>query len=172
MLTPPTILIGLGANIPSIKYGTPIETLEAALKSFAKVGIDIKKQSRWYSSAAIPISDQPRYINSVVEVNTKLPPHDLLNVLLDIEIKFGRKRSVANAAREIDLDLLAYGELINEQSSLHIPHPRIAERAFVLMPICDINPKWLHPKTGKSAQEMANDIIHNLDSSFCFVVSS
>ena len=171
MSTLPVILIGLGANVPTLRYGTPKKTLEAALKSFGRLGIQIKKQSRWYSSSAIPISDQPRYINSVVQVKTKLSPHDLLNVLLDIELQFGRKRSVPNAAREIDLDLLAYGGVIIEQSSLHIPHPLIAERAFVLMPICDINPEWRHPKTGKSAQEMVIDVTKDIDSSFCFVVS-
>ena len=171
MLTPPTILIGLGANVPSLRYGPPKKTLEAALKSFVSLGIQIKNQSRWYSSVAVPDSDQPRYINSVVEVTTKLSPHELLDVLLDIELKFGRKRSTPNAAREIDLDLLAYGDLINEQSTLHLPHPRIVERAFVLMPICDIDPEWRHPKLGKSAREMVVDIVRNLDSSFCFVES-
>ena len=171
MSTSSSILIGLGANIPSLEYGPPKKTLEAALNSFIRVGIQIKKQSRWYSSIPIPKSNQPSYTNSVVEVKTQLSPHDLLNVLLDIEIKFGRKRSEVNAAREIDLDLLAYGDLIIEQSRLHIPHPRIAERAFVLMPICDINPGWRHPKTGKSAKEMAIDINHSHESSSCFVVS-
>ncbi|NKB50110.1 MAG: 2-amino-4-hydroxy-6-hydroxymethyldihydropteridine diphosphokinase, partial [Alphaproteobacteria bacterium] len=88
-------------------------------------------------------------------VETGLSPEDLLGLLHHIELEFGRQRTVTNAAREIDLDLLAYGDLIRRDASPILPHPRLAERAFVLRPICDIDPLWRHPQLDKSAQDLA-----------------
>ncbi len=149
------ILIGLGANLPSPRFGPPKATLEAALAELENRGVRVAARSRWYSSAAVPASDQPRYINGVAAVETELPPDELLGLLHAIEEGFGRRRSEPNAAREIDLDLLAYNDLIRAELPPILPHPRLAERAFVLYPICDIDPEWRHPATGRSAAELA-----------------
>ena len=148
------ILIGLGANLPSEKFGAPMKTLEAALEELESRGVRVVKRSRWYSSAALPISNQPRYLNAVVSVETKLSPNALLELLHIIERDFGRHRTVANAAREIDLDLLAYGDVIRSKILPILPHPRLADRAFVLRPICDIDPAWRHPLSGQSAVQL------------------
>ena len=148
------ILIGLGANLPSEKFGAPMKTLEAALEELESRGVRVVKRSRWYSSAALPISDQPRYLNAVVSVETRLSPNALLELLHIIERDFGRHRTVANAAREIDLDLLAYGDVIRSKILPILPHPRLADRAFVLRPICDIDPDWRHPLSGQSAVQL------------------
>ena len=116
------ILIGLGANLSSFRFGTPKMTLEASLEELESRGVHVVERSRWYSSAAVPPSDQPRYVNAVAAVATDLPPQALLELLHAIERDFGRRRAQKNAAREIDLDLLAYGDLVRVQSPPLLPH--------------------------------------------------
>ena len=149
------ILIGLGANLPSSRFGPPRKTLEAALDELESQGVHVVMRSRWYSSAPVPATDQPRYLNAVAAVETELAPEALLDLLHTIERDFGRRRSVANTAREIDLDLLAYGDVIRAHLPPILPHPRLAERAFVLRPLCDIDPAWRHPQLGLSAMALA-----------------
>ncbi len=161
------ILIGLGANLSSVRFATPKMTLEAALEELESRGVHVVERSRWYSSAAVPPSDQPRYVNAVAAVATDLPPQALLELLHAIERDFGRRRAQKNAAREIDLDLLAYGDLVRVQSPPLLPHPRLAERAFVLRPICDIDPEWLHPQLGLSAKELAEAVAGDADVLLC-----
>jgi len=136
------ILIAIGANLPSPRYGEPRATCGAALTALAEAELSIAQRSRWYKSAPVPISDQPWYINGAVRVKTALPPVALMTLLLEIEESFGRSRNLANEARFLDLDLLAYGELalettLNGEGSgrLQLPHPRLHERAFVLLPL-------------------------------------
>src|SRR5215469_6476153 len=143
------ILIGLGANLPSPEHGPPVATLEAALATLAGRGLRIRARSRWWESAPVPISDQPWYVNGVIEVETGLGPAALLTLLHEVEAGFGRLRSVPNAPRILDLDLLAYGSLVREGPAPPVlPHPRMAERAFVLQPLAEILPGWRHPATG------------------------
>jgi 2-amino-4-hydroxy-6-hydroxymethyldihydropteridine diphosphokinase len=149
------ILIGLGANLPSPEHGAPVETLEAALAVLAARGLRIQARSRWWESAPVPLSDQPWYVNGVIEVETGLGPEALLALLHAVEARFGRLRSVPNAPRILDLDLLAYGSLVREGPEPPLlPHPRMAERAFVLRPLSEIRPGWRHPATGRSLPEM------------------
>jgi len=150
------ILIGLGANLPSDRFGAPKATLEAALGALESRGVRVVRRSRWYSSAPVPPSGQPRYVNAVAAVETGLSPEALLALLHAIEDEFGRRRSVAGAARVIDLDLLAYDDLIRLESPPILPHPRLAERAFVLRPLCDIDPHWRHPQRRQSARQLAD----------------
>ena len=145
------ILIGLGANLAGAGYGGPRATLEAALRRLPARGVSVLQVSPWYSSAPQPRSDQPRYVNAVATVATELDPAALLRALHDVEAEFGRIRGVPNAARTIDLDLLAYDDLTCRGPELTVPHPRLAERAFVLLPLADLAPDWRHPVTGKSA---------------------
>ena len=143
------ILIGLGANLPSPEHGPPVVTLEAALAALASRGLRIRARSRWWESAPVPVSDQPWYVNGVIEVETGLAPEALLALLHEVEAGFGRLRSVPNAPRILDLDLLAYGSLVREGPAPPLlPHPRMAERAFVLHPLAEIRPGWRHPATG------------------------
>src|SRR5262249_27070347 len=139
------ILIGLGANLPSA-VGPPVVTLQAALDRLASVQILTLQRSRWFVSRPEPPSDQPWYVNGVARISTGLDPADLLAALHRVEAAFGRVRGVANAARTLDLDLLAYGDRVEQppQDPAHprpiLPHPRLAERAFVLLPLAEVAP--------------------------------
>jgi 2-amino-4-hydroxy-6-hydroxymethyldihydropteridine diphosphokinase len=146
------ILIGLGANLASPEFGAPPQSLEAALALMAERGLRVVARSRWYRSAPVPASDQPWFVNGVVAVETALEPAALLRVLHGIEARFGRVRREANAARVLDLDLLAYDARVNAARQAPIlPHPRLHERAFVLRPLAEIAPDWRHPRLGLTA---------------------
>jgi 2-amino-4-hydroxy-6-hydroxymethyldihydropteridine diphosphokinase len=149
------ILIGLGGNLASA-FGPPLATLEAALAQLAHEGVRIISRSRWYRTAPVPRSDQPDFINAVVAVETTLEPRALLALLHRVEDHFGRVRGAANAARTVDLDLLAYDDCVtaDEEGGLVLPHPRLHERAFVLLPLAEIAPKWRHPHLGRSVREL------------------
>nr|WP_298688953.1 2-amino-4-hydroxy-6-hydroxymethyldihydropteridine diphosphokinase [uncultured Dongia sp.] len=151
----PKIYLGLGANLPS-EAGDPVATLELALTDIAAVGISILRRSPWYESAPVPrADDQPWYVNGVVEVATALDPGALLSVLQGLEAKSGRVRSVANAPRPLDLDIIAYGAVVNTGPNPPLlPHPRMDVRAFVLLPLQAIAPDWRHPISGQSVGEL------------------
>jgi len=153
MLTEYT-LVAIGANLPSPTHGSPRATCEAALAELSRRGLRIVRRSRWYESAPVPLADQPWYVNGVVAVGTDLPPEDLLALLHDVERQFGRQRRELNAARVLDLDLLAYGDLVREATPPILPHPRLAERAFVVLPLSEVAPDWRHPVTGQSVADM------------------
>lgn len=148
------ILIGLGGNLDSPRYGPPRATLEAALAVLATAGIRAVARSAWYRSAPQPVSDQPWFVNLVVRVETSLAPRDLLDRLQAIERDFGRRRGARNAARIIDLDLLDYDGRISDDPALTLPHPRLHERAFVLVPLRDVAPGWRHPRSGQTVDAM------------------
>lgn len=140
------ILIAIGSNLPGAKGG-PRATCAAALDRLQTLGVDILATSPWYETAPIPVSDQPWFVNGVVWVRTSLQPSELMTLLHQVEAEFGRARTVPNAARVLDLDLLAYDRHVLG-GPLHLPHPRLHERAFVLYPLRDIAPAWEHPITG------------------------
>ncbi|MGH7715976.1 MAG: 2-amino-4-hydroxy-6-hydroxymethyldihydropteridine diphosphokinase [Vulcanimicrobiaceae bacterium] len=140
------IVVALGANLPS-GFGPPHMTLDAAVGSLAQEGGDIVARSRIYRSAPVPRSDQPEYFNAVVALKTKLDPSALLAVLNRIEARFGRERREPNAARTLDLDLIAYDDIVRDTTPI-LPHPRMHERAFVLLPMAEIAPTWRHPRLG------------------------
>ena len=149
------ILIGIGANLASSVYGEPRATCGAALAALAAPeakggGLTIAQRSQWYKSAPVPDSDQPWFVNAVVRVRTALDPDRLIALLLQTEQSFGRRRAGKNAPRILDLDLLAYGETVigGEAAKTTVPHPRLHERAFVLLPLRDVAPDWHHPVSG------------------------
>lgn len=144
------ILIGMGANLPSL-VGPPKATLEAALGRFADHGLALIARSSWYVTTPVPASDQPLFVNGVAQVASHLPPLDLLAALLAIERAFGRERGVANAARSLDLDLLAYGAVVMDSADLTLPHPRMTDRLFVMAPLAELAPDWRHPVSGVRA---------------------
>lgn len=149
------ILIAVGSNLGSARFGGPLETCAAALAALDGPDIRLNAQSRWYRSAPVPPSDQPWFINAVAEVDTRLSAERLLARLHDIEREFGRVRRQRNEARIVDLDLLAYHDVVTRPgSSPELPHPRIAERAFVLLPLADIAPGWRHPANGATLGEL------------------
>jgi 2-amino-4-hydroxy-6-hydroxymethyldihydropteridine diphosphokinase len=102
----------------------------------------------------VPASDQPWFINAVAEVRTARGPGELLALLHQVEAAFGRTRGTANAARTLDLDLLAYGSLIRCADAPLLPHPRLHERRFVLAPLAEIAPDWVHPGLEMTAREL------------------
>ena len=151
------ILIAIGANLPS-RFGTPVETIQAAIEALNDEGITTLKTSRIWLTAPVPVSDQPWYHNSVVAVQTDLDAFELLSLLHKIEASFGRVRYERNEPRILDLDLVAYNNDVIERPSLIVPHPRMHQRAFVLLPLQDIAPDWTHPITGDRLDDMIGDI--------------
>ena len=154
------IYIGLGANLNHRRYGNPRDTLTAALAELSARGVEVRAVSPWYRTAPVPASDQPWYVNAVAEVATGLAADRLLAKLHAVEEQFGRVRSLPNAPRVIDLDLLDFrGEVAPGGAGRAIlPHPRMAGRAFVLKPLADLAPRWRHPATGLSVQEMLDNL--------------
>lgn len=137
------ILVGIGANLPAEHYESPLATCLAAINEFPKHGIAVRAASPWYRSAPVPMSEQPWYVNAVLEVETTRSPEDLMGKLHDVEAVFGRVRGERNAARVLDLDLLDFeGRTSAVDTWPVLPHPRVTERAFVLYPLRDIAPNW------------------------------
>jgi 2-amino-4-hydroxy-6-hydroxymethyldihydropteridine diphosphokinase len=147
------ILLGLGANLPS-SVGPPLATLEAALAALQAAGVMPVARSRWYRTAPVPASDQPWFVNAVAQVETSLDAPDLLALLQKIELGFGRRREIPNEARTLDLDILDYDGRVEERAGLILPHPRLHERAFVLLPLQDVAPNWRHPKLGRTVSAL------------------
>jgi 2-amino-4-hydroxy-6-hydroxymethyldihydropteridine diphosphokinase len=141
------ILIGLGGNLSS-PVGAPPVTFAAALAQLEAAGTRVEACSNWYESAPVPVSDQPWFVNGVVRVTSDLGPEELLALLHRTEGEFGRVRHVPNGSRTLDLDLLAYGDLVRQTGAPILPHPRLHERAFVLLPLKDVAPNWRHPVLG------------------------
>lgn len=153
------IFIGLGANLPS-RVGAPRDTLAAALADLERAGVRVLGRSAWVETAPVPVSDQPWFVNAVAAVDTRLPPTDLLALLHRIEADYGRERTVVNGARTLDLDLLSYHDMVNGGPEAPLlPHPRLAERAFVLRPLAELAPDWRHPATGRAI----GDLLAGLD---------
>jgi 2-amino-4-hydroxy-6-hydroxymethyldihydropteridine diphosphokinase len=148
------ILVGIGSNLAAPGYSSPQNTAEAALAALPGIGAALCARSSWYASEPVPASDQPWFINAVVEIGTELPAPELLARLLALEIRFGRERSVRDAARTLDLDLLDYDGFRCSTPDLVLPHPRLHERRFVLLPLQEIAPQWRHPRLGLTVAEL------------------
>jgi 2-amino-4-hydroxy-6-hydroxymethyldihydropteridine diphosphokinase len=146
------IVVALGANLKG-QYPSIQALLEAALEAFGPEGLRVVRRSSWWRSAAWPT--EPAYLNGVAVVETALNPAGTLAALRRIEAAFGRERSLPNAPRTLDLDLVAYGRRIAKDAELELPHPRAADRRFVMGPLAEVAPGWRHPASGRTAIELA-----------------
>jgi 2-amino-4-hydroxy-6-hydroxymethyldihydropteridine diphosphokinase len=140
-------LIALGANIPS-RAGVPAQTLKAALAALAGAGIEITAVSPFFETEAWPDPNDPPFMNAVAAIRTRLQPVALMALLHKVETDLGRTRSVLNAARTLDLDILDYAGQVSD-GPVVLPHPRLAERRFVLEPLACVAPDWRHPVSGR-----------------------
>ena len=148
-----TAFIAIGSNLKINNELSLKENLEIVLNFFHEKSIFINKISNWYESDPVPLSVQPKYVNAVVKVTTNKSPKNLMLTLHEIEKLFGRKRSVLNASRKIDLDIIDFQGLI-KRDGLILPHPRMHLRLFVLLPMKDIEPNWVHPILKQNLSEL------------------
>ena len=149
------ILVAIGANLPGPDGAPPIETCRAAVATLdALPGFFVRGLSRWYRTSPMPPSGQPDYVNAVAHLTGRAEPAELLAALQTLEARAGRLRSVANEARTLDLDIIAMGRLVREAPDPILPHPRTHLRRFVLMPLADVAPGWLHPVFGVTVEAL------------------
>lgn len=143
-----TVYLALGTNL-----GDRLGNLKLALAALTPQ-MEVKARSGIYETPPWGYEDQPRFLNQVVKVKTYLEPEPLLKHLKRLEVALGRQPSLPNGPRLIDMDILFYDDIILDTPSLKLPHPRLQERAFVLLPLMDIAPDLLHPVSKKSVREM------------------
>ena len=152
------LFIGLGANLTPIGYKNPREGCVAAVSALANKGVHVEKISNWFESAPVPASDQPWYLNAVAQAKTELNADQTLAALHQIESSFGRVRGQRNEARVLDLDLLDFAGLVSTKFDLTLPHPRLHERAFVLLPLRELCSDWSHPLTGAAISDLIAEL--------------
>ena len=156
------ILLSLGSNLPS-KFGDSKNTILKCYEFFNNNDIKILKKSSFYETFAIPNKSDPKFVNSVISVETKFSAEELMKYILKVEEKFDRKREQINAPRTCDIDIVDFNSeiinIFNKNISLEIPHPRLEQRSFVLYPIREIDKNWKSPLSGKKIDQL----IENLD---------
>ncbi len=173
------VLIALGANLPMVVAGherLPHDTLLAALDALSRRGLPVVQVSRFYRTPCFPAGAGPDYVNAAARIETDLAPHDLLAALHAVEADFGRARVQRWGMRTLDLDLIAADDRVvpdretwaewaglppadqlrRAPDRLILPHPRLADRAFVLVPLAEVAPGWVHPVTGLTVMQMRN----------------
>lgn len=170
-------ILSLGGNQPS-KIGSPKETLTFALRSLASRGAIILRESSFYSNPAFPKGSGPDFVNSVAVIDSQYKPSELLEILHEVEAECGRRRDVRWGPRTLDIDLIDFaGRVLPDHQVYHrwsdlspedqgkltpehliLPHPRVQDRAFVLVPLSEVLPDWKHPVSGLSVAEMLRNL--------------
>lgn len=153
------ILVAIGANLVAPDGTSPLLTCQKAVSEIDLLpGLRLDGISTWYETEPVPPSGQNAYVNAVarlsVEPEAEIDPVWLLGRLQAIEAAHGRRRSTPNAARTLDLDLIAMNNLVRTAPDPILPHPRAHERAFVLVPLRDVAPGWIHPVLARSVEEL------------------
>ena len=152
------IFIGLGSNLDN-----PKQKIKGAIDLIAEINdINIIATSSLYETPPVGFLDQPNFINAVIQISSSINYNDLLIKLLDIELKFGRIRKEKNGPRTLDLDILLFDDLILKSESLIIPHPRMHERLFVLIPILEISPTIKIPEYGSASELISRLTMQNI----------
>jgi 2-amino-4-hydroxy-6-hydroxymethyldihydropteridine diphosphokinase len=146
------VYLGLGSNL-----GEREENLCQAL-TLLPAKVNLEEASSVYETEPVGFKDQPSFLNMVCRITTDLPPEELSHLVKDVETRMGRIPSFPNAPRIIDIDILFYDNKIMETRNLAIPHPRLHDRAFVIIPLAEIAPALVHPKLGKSIAQLAKDV--------------
>jgi len=146
------ILLGLGSNL-----GERFDNLTSAIKALTPE-IMVQTISPTYETQPLYVTQQPEFLNLLVRATTTLSPISLLDSIQALEVELGRKPSVRFGPRIIDIDIIDYDSLILNLESLTIPHPRMHERLFVLRPLINIVPNWIHPRTGKTVQQLIDGL--------------
>jgi 2-amino-4-hydroxy-6-hydroxymethyldihydropteridine diphosphokinase len=147
-----SVYIALGSNL-----GDRSANLEAAVEALPP-SVRVLLRSPIYETPPWGYTDQPAFLNQVIQAETELSPQDLLTYFKKIEEQLGRQPTIQYGPRKIDLDLLFYDDLVLESPSLTIPHPQLAERAFVLLPLADLDPDLVHPLLGISIDELLSNV--------------
>ena len=147
------VYLGLGTNL-----GDRAEALQEALTRLDAAGICVSAVSSVYETEPVGVRDQPWFLNLVCVVETDQSPCDLLTSLRNIECAMGRSRTVRWGPRPIDLDILIYDDLIQDDPCLTIPHPRMTERAFVLQPLAEISPDLVFPGTELTIEDLLQQL--------------
>jgi 2-amino-4-hydroxy-6-hydroxymethyldihydropteridine diphosphokinase len=143
------IYLGLGSNLGDLQAN-----LRAAIAKLGADDLRVLRVSPVYETAPVDLTDQPWFLNLVVEAETSLSPSDLLARILSVEAALGRVRDIPKGPRSIDIDILLYGAETVSAARLEIPHPRMAERRFVLAPLADLAPDIIHPVAQRTIREL------------------
>jgi len=140
------VFLGIGSNL-----GNREDYLDRALEAIGTSSVEVSAVSQVYETEPWGFKSKNKFLNIVVRINTDLEPEELLQTVLDIEKQLGRKRkSKRYSSRTVDIDILLYGERVIMEPCLQIPHPKLDQRRFVLVPLCDIAPGMVHPILGKT----------------------
>lgn len=146
------IYLGLGSNI-----GNRGEKLQTALTDLERWGVKILRSSSIYETSPVGKKDQPDFYNMVVQVKTDRSPEDLLTVIRAVERSLGRVRTEKWGQRTMDIDLLFYGDTVLDDPDLTVPHRHLSERKFVLVPLREIAPEFVHPVLKKTVEQLLNE---------------
>ncbi len=157
MSSSPNIFLSLGSNL-----NRRLDNLATAITELNSRNIRVTACSAVYETSPVDCNNNsPAFLNAVIGIETELEPGKLIKIILDVEKKIGRKRSVKNAPRIIDIDVLLFSNLISNDENIILPHPRMSERLFVLTPLKEIAGEVIHPVTGKNINELYSEAKNN-----------